>query len=75
MKAAIHQIVALLPEARKKYAITADHWKALKAPTLVRWTDHIPIAAVQVSREWLFPFPDRNRRSQGLRPLAPVRRR
>ena len=52
MKQAIHHILALhTPEARAKYAITAEQWKALKAPTLVLWTDHDPTATVQVGQE------------------------
>ncbi|MEO5881501.1 MAG: alpha/beta hydrolase [Caldimonas sp.] len=52
MKQAIHHILALhTPEARAKHAITAGQWKALKAPTLVLWTDNDPTATVQVGQE------------------------
>jgi 2-hydroxy-6-oxonona-2,4-dienedioate hydrolase len=52
MKQAIHHILALhTPEARAKYAIKPEQWQALKAPTLVLWTDHDPTATVQVGQE------------------------
>ena len=52
MKQAIHHILALhTPEAREKYAIKPEQWKALKAPTLVLWTDHDPTATVEVGRQ------------------------
>jgi len=52
MKQAIHHILALhTPEAREKYAITPAQWKALKAPTLVLWTDHDPTATVEVGQQ------------------------
>ena len=52
MKRAIHHILALhTPEARAKYAIKPEQWKALKAPTLVLWTDNDPTATVQVGQE------------------------
>jgi 2-hydroxy-6-oxonona-2,4-dienedioate hydrolase len=52
MKQAIHHILALhTPEARRKYAIKPEQWKALKAPTLVLWTDNDPTATVQVGQE------------------------
>lgn len=52
MRQAIHHILALhTPEARAKYAIRPEQWKALKAPTLVLWTDNDPTATVQVGQE------------------------
>ena len=52
MKRAIHHILALhTPEAREKYAIKPEQWKALQAPTLVLWTDHDPTATVEVGQQ------------------------
>ena len=52
MKRAIHHILALhTPEAREKYAIKPEQWKALNAPTLVLWTDHDPTATVEVGQQ------------------------
>jgi len=52
MKQAIHHILALhTPEARARYAIKPEQWKALKAPTLVLWTDNDPTATVEVGQE------------------------
>lgn len=52
MKQAIHNILALhTPEAREFYAIKPEQWKALKAPTLVLWTDNDPTATVEVGQQ------------------------
>lgn len=52
MKKAIHSILALhTPEARERYAITPDQWRALAKPTLVLWTDHDPTATVETGRQ------------------------
>ena len=52
MKQAIHHILAMhTPEARARYAVTPEQWSAIKAPTLVLWTDHDPTATVQGGQE------------------------
>lgn len=52
MKQAIHHVLAMhTPEARERYAITPEQWRAIKAPTLVLWTDHDPTATVEVGRQ------------------------
>lgn len=52
MKQAIHSILALhTPEARERWAITPEQWRALDKPTLVLWTDHDPTATVEVGRQ------------------------
>jgi 2-hydroxy-6-oxonona-2,4-dienedioate hydrolase len=46
-----HILALHTPQARAKYAIKSEQWRALKAPTLVLWTDHDPTATVQVGQE------------------------
>ena len=38
-------------EARKKFALTAEQWGAISAPTLVLWTSHDPTAKVDVGED------------------------
>ena len=52
MKKAIKHILAMhTPEAREFYAIKPEQWAAIKAPTLVLWTDHDPTATVEVGKQ------------------------
>ncbi|MEX0731610.1 MAG: alpha/beta hydrolase [Aquisalimonadaceae bacterium] len=52
MTQAIHHVLAMhTPETRAHYAITAEQWRAIKAPTLVLWTDHDPTATVEVGQQ------------------------
>ncbi len=38
-------------EARKKFALTAEQWGSIAAPTLVLWTSHDPTAEVDVGED------------------------
>jgi 2-hydroxy-6-oxonona-2,4-dienedioate hydrolase len=52
MKRGIQRILAMhTPEARARYAITPEQWRAIRAPTLVLWTDHDPTASVETGRQ------------------------
>ncbi|MGI4815140.1 MAG: alpha/beta fold hydrolase [Janthinobacterium lividum] len=52
MKIGMKRILSMhTPEAREKYAIKPEQWAAVKAPTLVLWTDHDPTATVETGRE------------------------
>lgn len=52
MLSAVEHLLCLhTVEARRTYAMTDAQWAALKAPTLVLWTDHDPTASVEVGRE------------------------
>ena len=52
MKQSIKHILSMhTPEARAFYGIKPEQWAALKAPTLVLWTDHDPTATVAVGQQ------------------------
>jgi 2-hydroxy-6-oxonona-2,4-dienedioate hydrolase len=52
MKMGMRRILSMhTPQAREQWAISPEQWSAIKAPTLVLWTDHDPTATVQTGRE------------------------
>jgi 2-hydroxy-6-oxonona-2,4-dienedioate hydrolase len=52
MREAITHVLSMhTPEARARYALTAEQWASIKAPTLVLWTSHDPTAAVAVGEQ------------------------
>lgn len=58
MKQAIRHILAMhTPEARAFYAIKPEQWAAIKAPTLVLWTDHDPTATVETGAQLAAAIP------------------
>lgn len=58
MKKSIRHILSMhTPEARAKYAITPEQWRALHMPVLVLWTDHDPTAGVEVGRNLASAIP------------------
>jgi len=51
MRQSIGHILSMhTPETRAQYAVTPEQWRAIKAPTLVLWTDHDPTATVETGR-------------------------
>ena len=48
LEAMPHILCLQEPEIRVRNNLTDDEWRAIKAPTLVLWTDKDPTAAVEV---------------------------
>jgi 2-hydroxy-6-oxonona-2,4-dienedioate hydrolase len=58
MQAGIHHLLCLHTiEARMKHAVKPEGWAAIKAPTLVLWTDHDPTSTVDVGEELAAAIP------------------
>ena len=52
MAAGVDRILCLHTiEARKKFALTAEQWGSITAPTLVLWTSHDPTAKVEIGED------------------------
>ncbi|HVL55114.1 MAG TPA: alpha/beta hydrolase [Burkholderiaceae bacterium] len=52
MRAAMRRILSMhTPEARERYALSAEQWASIKAPTLVLWTDNDPTATVETGKQ------------------------
>ena len=52
MQNGIHHLLCLHTiEARIQHAVKPEEWRAIRAPTLVLWTDHDPTSTVEVGQE------------------------
>jgi len=58
MRDGVERILTMhTPAARRRYALSAEQWASIKAPTLVLWTSHDPTANVEVGEQLAAKIP------------------